>query len=474
MVSSIRSHNSGLRVVALAIVILVAVSSLFSVNTFPVIGNDSLFYIEHSRNLGEMGWVELGYRQVGYPIYLSAVRQVSRLLGAEPLFAVALVQRILLVGAGVLAFVLWRWLSLPLIIFLLAPQTIGLTNFVLIEGLALPLALLVAISATFFVRTSRLEGMDRSGSPVVSGICVGVGVLLLVAMRFSFIAFTLVPGVLVAAAWQTRWRRLAVAIVAVVWIATVGLIAALSIENESEYGVRSPAVNGEPAAYYYAWAHSFSRHPDNRTDPTMSRFYDDGEIRDFLREMDGSGLSYRQSRSIYQREISSMMKAAGTSLWRARIESTLWTLAAGRIDDLGSAVRAVVESTRSGLNRAMVPNGFADQYGLEAFAEQYNDSQVPNAWITDQVAKPPPIPNSRAVLRLLGPIAVVVMGMALVRRQTRPLAATGLLVVLISAAGLGFLLADNYRLLVTSLVFGIGIATESAVGLIDHGERRMA
>ena len=113
------------KVLGLFLVGIVAISTVLSVNMFPVIGNDSVQYILHSNDLTGLGFVNLGYRQVGYPFAIFVARSMAGVLTIEPLMFAAVLQRVLLISAVVLAGFFWRWSSIPFLVFLLAAETLA-------------------------------------------------------------------------------------------------------------------------------------------------------------------------------------------------------------------------------------------------------------------------------------------------------------------------------------------------------------
>ena len=87
--------------------LIAAVLVLLVVDIFPIITNDSLEYIGHSNTLASTGFVQLGYRQVGYPLFLAVVDAIATPLGLEPLLTAVVLQRIVYLSA--LVFALWMW-----------------------------------------------------------------------------------------------------------------------------------------------------------------------------------------------------------------------------------------------------------------------------------------------------------------------------------------------------------------------------
>ena len=69
--------------------------------------------------------MNLGYRQFGYPLAISVSRALADAATVEPLLFTAALQRFLLVLSSALAVVLWRWWAIPLLVFVLAAETLA-------------------------------------------------------------------------------------------------------------------------------------------------------------------------------------------------------------------------------------------------------------------------------------------------------------------------------------------------------------
>jgi hypothetical protein len=451
--------------VAIAVVSAVCLSSLLSINTFPVVSNDSVVYIEHSLDLTEGGWVTEGYRQVGYPATIAQVRWLATLVGAEPLLAVAVLQRLLLVLAGALSFIIWRWWSLPLLLFLAAGSTVASSNFLLTEGMGLPVAILLVFPTLAYIRAVRSDMWSRR--VLVLGITVIVGALYLFFVRLTYGVFGVLPLVLVLASWKTVYRRFSLVAFGV-FVSVAGLFALLvSFDNEQDLGVRSPIAGDEATTYYHAWSQVFVVNPENRSDPDLASFYDDGVVHAFSRELSGLDLSSEEQEERYDAEIRAMLEAAGMSVPGSQIQAALWALIGGRLHDIEGAVNRVISSSRENVDDLINLNEFAFENGPMAFAEVYNDSQLPEAVITDPVGVPLNL-NNQKLLAVLMPMALAALILALVWPDARLGAVAGLVVVLATAIGLGLIRADNLRFLIAANGFGIAMAIGLLQGHFTH------
>lgn len=441
-------------------VLVVAALAVFSLNTFPVLTNDSLLYLDYSRSLDTFGWVTGGYRQFGYPLYLALVRGTADLVGVEPLFAAAIIQRGLLLGAVVLAWIHWRWWSLPFVFLLLTAETLVYSNLLLIEGLALPLAALIVFPTIYCLRACR-DGsyVEKRGAVLVLVAVVALIALTLFSLRFTLLVFGAVPLALTIAYWRTELRRSVTAIFAVFILGAALITLAMSVENHEEWGVFSPSAYSAPVRYYYAWMLVFRVHPENQTDPDLAEFYDEGRLREFITSVWLDDTTHEEKWALYDQRTEAMLDAAGISIMGSRFTSMAWSLAGGRVNDVGSALALIIPATRDGIEQAMYLNSYYEENGAAAFEDRYNEGRMGEAVITNAIGRPLPSPGTRWVIAILLPTSLIVMVAGLWRPATRLLAATGLTVVIAQAIGMGWIRTDNLRFLLPGSVFGVAVGT---------------
>lgn len=211
--------------------------------------------------------------------------------------------------------------------------------------------------------------------------------------------------------------------------------------------------------YWAAWTVTFVVHPENASDPDLESFYDEGSPYGFIGDVDGSGLSYAKQQEAYEAAIAEMLSIAGTSERGSQLESFLWALRGGRMDDIEGIIRAVTTSTHHDVESVMNWTSLAREQGVDAFAEQFNRSVRPEAVLSDQIGQRLPLPSGSHVVSILLPISLLVLLIGLGWRRTRLLSVAGLVVVLSYAAAIGSIRADNYRFLITTSAFGIAVAT---------------
>ncbi|HEY6635929.1 MAG TPA: hypothetical protein VI141_10000, partial [Acidimicrobiia bacterium] len=434
--------------------------------------NDSLLYLDYSRSLDTFGWVTGGYRQFGYPLYLALVRGSADLIGVEPLFAAAIIQRGLLLGAVVLAWLHWRWWSLPFVLLLLTSETLVYSNLLLIEGLALPLAALMVFPTIYCLRAIR-DGsyVEKRRTVLMLATLVALIALTLFSLRFTLLVFGAVPLALTIAFWPTELRRSVAAILAGFILAGALITLAMSAENHQEWGVFSPSAYSAPVRYYYAWMLVFRVHPENQTNPDLAEFYDEGRLREFITSVWLDETTHEEKWALYDQRTDAMLDAAGISIMGSRLTSMAWSLAGGRVNDVGSALDLIIPATRADIERAMYLNGYYEENGAAAFEERYNEGRMGEAVITNAIGRPLPSPGTRWVIALLLPASLIVMLAGLWRPTTRLLAATGLTVVLTQAIGMGWIRSDNLRFLLPGSVFGVAVGTAVLCHLVASRRR---
>lgn len=445
-----------------ATAIAVSASSLLSVNMFPLISNDSVVYIEHSHDLFDEGFVVDGYRQFGYPAALWVVRTLSDVVGAEPLLAMTVLQRGLLVAAGLLAVKFWGWWATPLLLLLIAPMTIAYSNLILTEGLALPLALLLVfpfMRLMMLLRTGLHE--ERRQETLTLAILIVMMAIFLFSIRFTYAVFGLIPVAMVVASWRTSFRRWSVALLAGFVVLAGTIAVGVSLENQREFEVFNPSADRGFTSYYYAWNTVFSESA-NRVDPDLARFYDNGVIYAFERELTAQGVSYSAKEEAIHRETGAMLEAAEMSLLGSRVESMAWGLLGGRKHDIQIAVEGIVGSTRHDIDQWIHLNRFAIENGSDAFAREHNGGQIPEAVITNGIGKTLGFLDARTLLAVILPPALLVLVLGLRSSPTRLMGLTALGVVFGSTVGHGLIWADNFRFLIVSSVVGVGVAVAVA------------
>lgn len=467
----IREPSPLLSIVLTSLLIIGMAIAVLSVDVFPVVTNDSVLYLEHSRSLADTGWVQYGYRQFGYPLFLAATRTMADVVGAEPLLTTVIVQRLLLLVGAYLIWRLWKWWSLPVLALVVSPHVLAYTNLLLTEALGLPLALLLVYPT---VRYLRLLDQGEAGERGAVGLAVAIVFLVvaLFSLRFTYAVFAAVPLVLLVASWNTRLRRSAAAALGVA-VVLMGLITvAMAAENRADYGEFSPNVLGEPVEWYYAWQQVFTIHPENRDDPELERFFDDGFVHDFNREVSGRDLSPDERSALFRGEIEAMFEAAGLSVMPARARSVLFSLRGGRLHDTGGVVNDILAS--DGLDtELMYLNEFAQGEGPEAFEQEHNDGRPARAIVFGSPV-PNPVPSTKSIVVLLLPASLIAMLIGLWNRETRALSAMGLLVVVAFAIGMGWIWADNLRFLLPTSAFGIAAGSGVARGLVWRRRRSNA
>lgn len=455
------------------LVLIVAAVSVLSLNTFPVLTNDSLFYLDYSRSLDTYGLVDGGYRQFGYPLFLAVVRGAAGVVGVEPLLAVAIIQRALLLTACVLAWVHWRWWSLAFIALVITSETLVYSNLLLTEGLALPLGALIVFPMIFCLSALRHGSyQEKTTSVLMWTVVVAVMALALFSLRFIFVVFGAVPLALLVAAWGTSLRRKVAIIFGGFVLCGAVFTVVMSVENDRDWGVFTPSAYGAGARYYYAWLQVFRVHPENRTNPALAEFYNEGRLREYLTDVSEEDTTHEEKWALYDHRTDAMLEAAGMSIMGSRLISMMGSLAGGHIDDIGSTLAQIIPVRRDGIEAAMYFNGYYEEKGATAFEARYNEGRQGEAVITHAIGRPLPSPGTRWVIAIFLPISLIVMLAGLWRPATRLLAATGLTVVIAQAIGMGWIRADNLRFLLPGSVFGVAVGTAVLCQLVASRRRR--
>ena len=457
------------------ILLLTAVGVFFlGVDTLPIVTNDSLRYLDHSRALTEAGWVEDGYRQIGYPATLALDRWLASVAGVEPLLFTVVIQRALLAGALAYAIWLWRWYSLPVVVLVLTPEFLVLPNFVLTEGLAVPLSLLLAVLASHYYRALDQDDLSGEVPRKAFWLAVAVSVLamVLLAVRFPLAVYGWLPLLCAAMAYRRYGSRSRPVIVVLAFflVAAVGFSFAASAENNDDFDVFFPTTNGGGAEYWGAWRLTFGLHPENQDRPELQEYWDEGSPHPLIARIGAAYPSYSDQARALEEATVDLLETSGTTRSRERIFSILGSLRGGRHNDLENYTNTALRSGIRDLDEIIYRNTFAIENGPEAFAERYNDGRLPEVLWTSSVFPRLPVPALQSLLRLGFPAALLgTIILAIVKRRLA-LGLVYLVPTLVLAAGMGWLLLDNLRLLISTITFGVaGLCALWAVGTTRPG-----
>jgi hypothetical protein len=453
--------------------------SWFSVNIFPAITNDSLAYLAHARDLSGVGLVQLGYRQVGYPAFVAGVGGIADLFGADDLLLVAVVQRGLLALGLVYLVWLWRWWALPVVALAALPTFVAYENFILTEGLGIPVAVLLAGCTTHAVALlagrpgfDRLPfGMFRGRERPVLAVLVGVACFLafcLLTIRFTYAVFGAAPAAIALAAWlqpSVRLRRV-VAVGLLSFMVAAGVFTvAVSLENRRDVGVISPSARTTRVEYWAAWQVAFVLHPENAADKSLAEFYDGGSPYRTITRIDATGTIAEQDAK-YSALIDDLLARTGMSRGHERWSSFAGALRGGRLDDLLKFVRHVEAATPPSLGLAIHQNTLSRTHGQPAFEKEFHEGQPVGAVVTDGFGLGPLHPYFTHVLRLLLPLSLLALLLALTRRFSSAMALAGLLPTLVLGMAAGVVLADNVRFLIVSSVWGVAMGAPTVSELL--------
>jgi hypothetical protein len=444
----------------------------WAINTFPIVTNDSLEYLDHSRQPGTYGMVFIGYRQIGYPAILLVGRILAGLVGVEPLLFSVLLQRLLLLGALAYAIWLWRWRAAPLVVLVITPTFLVYPNFVLTEGMTVPLSILLACLVSHHFRLAESTKPDHS--PEDHRIALALAILactvvfILISIRFPLAVFGMVPVAMLGSAWfRNRQSRKSYGTVLLVFVLAGGTFGGLlSLENEREFGIFAPGTHDMPSQYWGAWHVTFGLHPENRAEPSLAEFWDTGRPHPRIGLVQGTNPDYKAQAAAHAADIDEMLELAGLDHNRERFFSFLGALRGGRTDDLNSYMGAAISADARSVDRAMHRSLFAIRRGGEWFADQYNDGQLPQAVITSPVFPKFPSPNFHVMLAIMLPAALVGVFVLSLYKRRFWMGLAYLVPVLVLAAALGWILLDVVRFLLPGSVYAI--AGFSALWSAEH------
>jgi hypothetical protein len=421
----------------------IAAARFFDVSLAGAVTNDSLGYLRSADAPLSGGIVSHGYRQAAYPVFVMLSNRLGDALGWDHIFGAALMQRIALLLAILVAIWALRWWSVPLVALLTSATAVEHSNLLLPEGLLLPLCLVIgALSAAVVVRRVTTS---RSARVIAIAICASV--VLAASLKLQYSVWF---AVAVSAVWLLNrdglvTRRFCLVAVGV----SVGLVGALalaqSIENHSELGVFEPVSERARAEWYGAWQSVFSFDRDHRTDPALAEYWDDGNLYTFMHSLEARVTDYPTRARIFRERISAMFDAADTSARAEQLHAFVGALGMGRMDDLASVIDQAVDARDNATASASFNTAFRDG-GLERIVDGYNDGHTPGLATFGPLLSP-----SQRVLS-----------------DHRPSRAWGGWTALIAMV-LSLLVAGRHRLMSAGVLLGMAVyAAALASGYIDN------
>jgi len=429
------SSISRLRPVAIAaaVVLFVAYSAI-RVNWLPVITPDGLNYLEHSNDLFGLGFVQLGFRQFGYPAWLAFIDAVAQMASAQPLALTVILQHLLLFFAVGIAIWVLRWWSAPTVLVLLTPSMVAYSNFILTESVAVPLTVVGAAACVVLISSHT---NNRITAWVVLAATVGT-LLPMIRLHYAAISLAVAVALFAALRLHRESRRAITVALASGGVVLSLLVGGMAIENYRESGVLAPSIGSERAMFWAAWG-TIGLANVEAVAEAMPEVYLEGEVDAFIRKMNESGLSAGEQRPIYASAVNRIFEVTGASKTRARINSLGGVFIGGRLDDLGPFLKHIVAP------------------------DQYNNGILPTP-IVDFVASVPnlPSPSIAVVLVYLIPLFTVASAYLLWFKHSRLLASLGLVVLIANALASFAFLTDNVRYLLPAYLFFVTITLGAA------------
>jgi hypothetical protein len=450
-----KTRHRDKKLIALGIFAILTVTySILRVNWMPAITPDGLNYLNHSNNLLEIGFVQQGYRQFGYPTWLAFVDTISVIGSVEPLGLTVVLQRLLLIAsAGVAVWVLRAW-SVPIVFILLAPSTIAFSNFILMETISIPIAVFGAIACVALLQNDRLE---RSGLWMVTAAVAGA-VLPMIRLHYVVISVGIVVAILAAGRAQKISRRSAVLSVSVLSMTLGLLVGALALENLDENDVFFPSVGAERNMFWATWENVVVSHREEVARRLPDVFLD-GDDYAFVRQMDGSGLSAGDQRAVYARVVDEIYVVTGVNKTVERLRSALGVMTGSRLDDTGAILRFLASPTP--------PTDFdlyIHQYGgvpgvdPGSIALRYNRGMAPTVVLAVADVLPAlPSPDLGVMMLYLIPVLLLVGTYLLRFDDARIMAGIAIGVILVYAAASFLFMMDNMRFLLPAYMFSIAV-----------------
>jgi hypothetical protein len=469
---------SALRVAAKAAAIIAvasAVARYLAVDIAGVVTNDSLGYLQRSNSPFGEGFVTEGYRQVAYPLSMWFSNLIGSVLGWDHIFGMALAQRALL--AGSIGATVWamRWWSAPIVLLVTSSTFAAHSNYLLPEGLLIPLCLTLAALSSAIV-LGRV-GSRGSARVVFAMACIAAAYAAAIKLQYAALI-----ALCAAAAWTLYkdaliTRRLALAGLGSVAGFVMILAGIQSIENRHEYGVLEPVSERSLGEWYGAWQAIFTAHEERREDPSLAEWYDGGNLYTAFGEISARYPDYRDRREHLRERVDEMFAAAHTTRRDEHIASFLGALQGGRNDDLARSMDRVLAADPGNVRVLASENRYGWNHNVDEMIRELNGGLEPGfvsfrplfdgtqRWADDHRA-------SRAIVATVS-LFVMIIGVALPGRHRAFVVGwtVGLSSIAIALAS-GFI--DSARFMLGPMTITITCALLVIYRLTEFGKRRLS
>lgn len=355
-----------------------------TVDVIPAVSNDALHYLDNSMSIRAAGLVEEGYMLLGYPVFLRAVTWLGGLAGLDPLFSIVLVQRLGALFFGLLVARFYRWWGVALYGVLFSIGTTTYVNYVLTEGVALPLAALAGVAfATVWTGHARLWR---------AGIWLVVAAIFLSLLRPQLAVVWVAPALIVLMLWwkdrPTAIRFGAISAIGVLLVA--GVYVGVVQENGDEYGTESLIVRTGSLEYLSAWTTVFEVEAVAPETAELAALYGEGSPWPRWREM-AVIEPISASNAAYEKEVSALLEASNLSLAELRLRAFAGAILAGRTDDMSGIKQRVVADDLSVRLSSTYGSARVKSMGPELFLEIYNEGEEPGVLVVSSLVRWVPV-----------------------------------------------------------------------------------
>ncbi len=444
---------------AIAVTIMAVSYSAIRVDWAPIILPDSLMYLDHSNDLMGVGFVQVGFRQFGYPAFLAVTDWLGRSLGVQPLATTVVAQHLLLLTAIALTVVVLRVWSIPALLVLLAPTMQAYVNFILTEALAVPIAVITAVAVVGIHRDDR-AGWIRTWIVLAA---VGGATLPMIRLHYGVVTAAVGIAIVTAALRRSTVRHFGFTAVAAVALSSILLVGALSLENEAENGVLFPSLGAERHLFWSTWETVVVPHGADVA-KALPDIYLDGSPHTFILLVDGSDATFAEKRARYASALRQIYTVTGASVTWERAKSFAGAISGSRLDDLAPVTMAAArQGAAADTDRYVHQYGTVRPVDVDDTADRYNAGTVPTGVLTISGAVPSiPAPYLGAIVAALVPAATLAGVYLLQFRRPRTLSVVGLTVIAGYALASFAFIMDNLRFLLPGYLFAIVVISGAA------------
>lgn len=336
-----------------------------SVDIHPFTPNDTAKYYELITSDKNIGLIEYGYQQNGYPIFLSTIDRIASIVGISPFLVGVLIQRLLSLAVVILS--VRRSLILGIITagILLTPKFLATTNILYPELICTPL---LGLAALLFWKSTESKHRSTQVLSLITSLVMFL-CCILVKLSFAWVAASLFP-ILLYKGNQYRFSQWSVSLF---YFLTFAIFSLCTLENKREQNRAFPLVNTERSSYISLWYSIWSNNPESPSLKGENTPYN--YIYSIERD---HTLSKREQNRILSNETQELAKASSKNTILLRSQHMIQAFFNIGYDDLKAARKKIYSDTSlTGTKNSHLGNYYVKSNGIDNFLKSFNHGTIP-------------------------------------------------------------------------------------------------